>query len=318
MQFHEPQLRRLRALAQLGEPLVTDQLDSPEVRRRLRDVEVLVTSWGCPQLTAERLAAAPRLDAVFHAAGSVRELVSDDVWRRGLLVTNAADENAVPVAEFTLAAIIFAGKRAPFLAQYGRTHRDDWSYVDRAGLSNRGSTIGVVGYSRTGRRVVQRLQALDVDVLVADPYAVDTDVADAGARLVDLTELLVSSDTVTLHVPALPSTRHLIGATELGLLRDGATVVNTARGSVLDTEALEKECASGRLHAILDVTEPEPLPASSVLYDLPNVMITPHVAGSLGSESRRMSDSALDELERYATGQPARAPVRASELEASA
>ncbi|AYY13888.1 hydroxyacid dehydrogenase [Actinobacteria bacterium YIM 96077] len=318
MQFHEPQLRRLHALAELGEPLVTDELDSPEVRRRLRDVDVLMTSWGCPRLTAERLAAAPRLSAVFHAAGTVRDLVSDDVWRRDILVTNAADDNAIPVAEFTLAAIIFAGKGAPFLAQHVRTHRDDWSGIDRAALSNRGGTIGVVGYSRTGRRVVERLRSLDVDVLVADPYVSEADVTTAGARLVELSDLLLACDILTLHVPALPSTRHLVGATELSLLRDGATVINTARGAVLDTEALEKECAAGRLHAILDVTEPEPLPASSVLYELPNVMITPHIAGSLGSETQRMSDSALDELERFVSGQPARASVDPSELEASA
>jgi phosphoglycerate dehydrogenase-like enzyme len=123
---------------------------------------------------------------------------------------------------------------------------------------------------------------------------------------------------LTLHVPALPATRHLIGAKELALLRDGATVINTARGSVIDTAALESECVSGRLDAILDVTEPEPLPADSPLYDLPNVMITPHIAGSLGSETRRMSESALDELERYLSGLPPRAPVTADEIAVSA
>ncbi len=123
---------------------------------------------------------------------------------------------------------------------------------------------------------------------------------------------------LTLHVPALPATRNLIGAAELALLRDGATVINTARGAVLDTAALESECASGRIDAILDVTEPEPLPAGSLLYDLPNVMITPHIAGSLGSETRRMSESALDELERYLSGRPPRAAITRDEFVVSA
>ncbi|WP_240777173.1 hydroxyacid dehydrogenase [Nonomuraea basaltis] len=319
VQFQEPQLRRLRGLVELTDPISTDDLDSAHVRRRLREVEVLVTSWGCPQLTAERLAGAPRLRAIFHCAGTVRTFVTDEVWRRGILVTNAADENAIPVAEFTLAAIIFAGKKAPFLAQDARKHRDNWSYSTRRGeLSNRGRTIGVVGFSRTGRRVVERLRTLDVDILVADPYADPAEVAAAGGRLVSLPDLLPRCDVLTLHVPALPSTRHLIGAPELALLRDGATVINTARGAVLDTAALERECATGRLDAMLDVTDPEPLPADSLLYDLPNVMITPHVAGSLGSETRRMSESALDELERYLSGQPPRAAVTADEFVVSA
>ncbi|WP_306744886.1 hydroxyacid dehydrogenase [Saccharothrix yanglingensis] len=309
-QFQRAQLDRLDRLADLGDPACTAELDSPAVRRRLRDVDVLLTSWGCPSLTAERLAAAPGLRAVFHCAGTVRPLVTDEVWRRRILVTNAADENAIPVAEFTLAAIVFAGKKAPFLAQDARRHRDDWSYATARGeLSNRGRTIGVVGFSRVGRRVVDRLRTLDVHVLVADPYADPARVAAAGARLVELPELLRASDVLTLHVPSLRSTHHLIGAAELALLRDGATVVNTARGAIVDTGALERECATGRLDAILDVTDPEPLPADSVLYDLPNVMITPHVAGSLGAETRRMSDSALDELERHLTGLPPRAAV---------
>ncbi|MET8161339.1 hydroxyacid dehydrogenase [Sphaerisporangium sp. NPDC005289] len=310
VQFHEPQLRRLRELVELGEPVLIDDLDAARARRRLREVEVLVTSWGCPPLTAERLADAPRLRAVFHCAGTVRSFVTDEVWRRGILVTNAADENAIPVAEFTLAAVIFAGKKAPFLAQDARRHRDDWSYAARRGeLSNRGRTVGVVGFSRVGRRVVERLRDLELDVLVADPYASPAEVRAAGARPVELPELLRRCDVLTLHVPALPSTRHLIGAEELARLRDGVTVINTARGAVLDTAALERECAAGRLDAILDVTDPEPLPAGSVLYDLPNVMITPHVAGSLGAETRRMSESALDEIERYLTGRPPRAAV---------
>jgi phosphoglycerate dehydrogenase-like enzyme len=274
-------------------------------------VEVLVTSWGCPQLTAERLADAPKLKAIFHCAGTVRSFVTDEVWRRGILVTTAADENAIPVAEFTLAAVIFAGKKAPFLAQDARRHRDDWSSyaASRGELSNRGRTIGVVGFSRTGRRVTERLRSLEVDVLVADPYADPAEVSAAGGSLVPPPAQLRRCDVPTLHVPALPATRHLIGAAELALLRDGATVINTARGAVLDTAALENECASGRIDAILDVTDPEPLPASSLLYDLPNVMITPHIAGSLGAETRRMSESALDELERYLSGRPPHAAI---------
>ncbi|GAB2951292.1 hydroxyacid dehydrogenase [Nonomuraea fastidiosa] len=319
LQFGQRQLHRLREMAELGDPICVDDLDTPSARRRLRESEVLLTSWGCPPLTTERLADAPRLRAIFHCAGTVRPFVTDEVWRRGIVVTSAADANAIPVAEFTLAAVIFAGKKAPFLAQDARKHRDDWSYASQRGeLSNRGRTVGVVGFSRVGRRVVERLRSLEVDVLVSDPYAAQEEVSAAGGRLVELPELLRRCHVLTLHVPSLPATRHLIGAAELAMLRDGATVINTARGAVLDTAALERECASGRLDAILDVTDPEPLPAESVLYELPNVMITPHIAGSLGSETRRMSDSALDELERHLAGLPLRTAVTPDEFAVSA
>jgi len=316
LQFHAHQVDRLRDLAVVGEPLRLDDLDGADGRTQLAAAEVIVTSWGAPPITPAQLAAAPRLRAILHAAGTVRGLVPDEAWARGIVVTSAADENARPVAEYTLAAIILAGKRAPFLAAEARTRRDRWSFADERGdLSNRGRTVGIVGWSRIGRRTVELLDVLETDaVLVADPTITADDLRGTGAQLVDLPELLRRSDIVSLHAPALPETRHLIGAAELALMRDGATLINTARGVLVDTAALEREAVAGRLFAILDVTEPEPLPATSILYDLPNVMLTPHIAGSLGSETRRMSDHTLDELERLILGQPVLTPVTREHL----
>lgn len=319
-QFDSPRLQRLAGLVDLGGQAWTDSLDSPELAKRLADVEILVTSWGVPLLTSERLARMPKLRAVFHCAGTVRSFASEELWERGILVTNGADANAIPVAEFTFASIVLAGKKAHVLANDARTHREDWKYTTMRGeLGNIGRVIGVIGYSRIGRRVVQLAQQLqDVTVLVSDPHADPLAVKAAGGRLVPLEELLPASDIVTVHAPALPETRHMIGAPELRAMKDHATLINTARGSLVDTSALEVECATGRIHALLDVTEPEPLPADSVLYDLPNVIITPHIAGSLGTETRRMSDAALDDLERYLTGQELLAQVVPEDLSLSA
>ncbi|TDC84997.1 hydroxyacid dehydrogenase [Micromonospora sp. KC606] len=309
--FDEARLARLAELVALADPIWVDDLDSPAARARLAVVEVLVTSWGAPMLTPERLAAAPALRAVFHSAGSVRSLVTSEVWRRGIRVTNAADANAIPVAEYTLAAIIFAGKKAPFIAADPDAAYQGWGHRDGYGdLSNYRRTVGVVGFSRIGRRVVDLLGCLEsAQCLVADPHADPTEVALAGATLVDLRELLPRSEILSLHAPALPSTHHMIGAAELALLPDHATVINTARGSLVDSEALAAECRSGRLFAILDVTEPEPLPADAALRAAPNVMITPHIAGSLGSEILRLTDHTLDELSRWITAEPLRAEV---------
>ncbi|RAX18152.1 hydroxyacid dehydrogenase [Pseudarthrobacter sp. AG30] len=319
-QFDSLRLDRLAGLVDLGKAPWTDSLDNPAITGHLADVEILLTSWGVPRLDAPALARMPNLRAVFHCAGTVRSFVTPELWKRGIVVTNGADANAIPVAEFTFASIVLAGKKAHVLANDARIHREDWGYATSRGeLGNIGRVIGVIGFSRIGRRVVRLVQQLqDVTCLVSDPHADSAAVADAGGKLVSLQELLESSDIVTVHAPALPETRHMIGSAELQAMKDHATLINTARGSLVDTKALEAECATGRIQALLDVTEPEPLPADSILYDLPNVEITPHIAGSLGTETRRMSDAALNDLERYLTGQQLAAQVVSADLSLSA
>jgi phosphoglycerate dehydrogenase-like enzyme len=317
-QFGQAELARLATAAALGEPLAATELSSAQARARLAVVEVLITSWGCPPLDREVLRHAPRLRAVLHAAGSVRGHVGQAVFDRGIRVTTAADANAQPVARYTLAAILWAAKKAPFLAADARTHRDDWGYRQGRGELGGTPTVVLVGFSRVGRRVARLLLLAGVTgVLVVDPFADPAAVAAAGAALTTLEEALPRADVLSLHAPDLPATRHLIGPAELAALPPGATLINTARGGLVDHAALEQACRTG-LHAILDVTEPEPLPRSSVLYDLPNVMITPHVAGSLGAETRVMTASALTELERYAAGLPPLDAVTAQSLERQA
>lgn len=296
--FDEPRLQRLRSFAS-AEPLLIDSAATDA-----GDTEILVTSWGAPRLDAELLDRMPRLRAVVHAAGSVQGLVSDELWDRGIAVTSAADANAIPVAEFAFATIVLSFKRS-FV--HVRTQEHDvvgWEQlVTRRSYGSVGRTVGIVGFSRIGRRVVRMLRHLgDVRILVADPFVDPVDVAAAGAELVPLAEMLGQVDVLSLHAPALPETRHMIGRAELAALRTGATVINTARGSIIDHDALLAECASGRLDAVLDVTEPDPLPMHSALRRLPNVALTPHIAGSMGAETRRLADSALDDIETLLRG----------------
>jgi phosphoglycerate dehydrogenase-like enzyme len=154
-------------------------------------------------------------------------------------------------------------------------------------------------------------------VLFVDPFADPAAVAASGAELATLEAALPRADVLSLHAPDLPTTRHMIGDAELAALPPGATLINTARGRLVDHAALEKACQAG-LSAILDVTDPEPLPLTSVLYELPNVMITPHVAGALGAETRLLTASALTELERYAAGLPPLDAVTAESLRVQA
>jgi phosphoglycerate dehydrogenase-like enzyme len=275
--------------------------DDPRDAVLLTEVEVLVTGWGSPELDAGRLDRMPRLRAVAHSAGSVKPVVDDVVWSRGIAVTSSAAANAVPVAEFTVAMIVLAAKRAfATAAALGSATgpvdvEGSWPVVGMHGI-----TVGVVGASRVGRAVIERLRAHDVRVLVSDPYLDDDEATLLGVTVVDLDTLAVTSDIVTLHAPLLPSTRGMIDRHVIGLLRPGSTVVNTARGAILDQDALADRLDRGDLAAVLDVTEPELLPPDARLRSTPNTFITPHIAGSLGNELRRLAENAVRETIAFA------------------
>lgn len=310
--FDGPRMLRLTSLSSAA----SLRLDDGPVG----DTEILLTSWGAPRLDAVVLDRMPRLRAVVHAAGSVQDLVSDALWDRGIVVTSAADANAVPVAEFAFASIVLAFKRA-FAHVRTQEHESlGWGdLVTSTAYGSAGRTVGVVGFSRIGRRVVQMLQQMeDVTVLVADPVVDASAVAEAGAQLVTLAELLRRSDVLSLHAPALPETRHMIGRAELAALRDGATVINTARGSLIDHDALLEACASGRIDAVLDVTDPDPLPVDAPLRHLPNVALTPHIAGSMGTDVRRLADAALDDVEALLAGESLPGAITRRDMQVSA
>lgn len=291
-------------------PLMT--FDNPRALRLLPHCDVLLAHWGCPVMDEQFLANAPRLRLVAYAGGSVRAIASPALWASGVTVTSAAWANAHPVAEYALAAILFANKGA-FLAR--DAYRAQRSRMQRwRGGGNRGRCVGVVGASHTGRRLIELLRPFDLEVVVADPYLSAADAAALGVRRVEPDELLRMSDIVTLHVPELPSTHHLLDRAALGLMRSGAVLVNTSRGSVVDEQALSDELRSGRLSAVLDVTAVEPSPDDSPLYELPNVFLTPHIAGATGAEVPRLTALAIAEIERYARGLGPRFPITEDDL----
>ncbi|MFH8338400.1 hydroxyacid dehydrogenase [Streptomyces sp. AM6-12] len=312
-------MARLTGLADLDPALVADDFTADGIAAELARADVLFTFWGCPPLGPEVLAGAPRLRAVVHAAGSVKDFVTDACWERGIALSSAADANALPVAEYALAMILLANKRALRTRDHYRAVRArlSWQHEYRD-AGNYRRAVGIVGASRTGRRLIALLAPYDMELLVYDPYLSAAEARALGVRPAGLDELCARCDVVSLHAPALPETRHLIDERRLKLMPDGATLVNTARGALVDTDALVRELTSGRLNAVLDVTEPEVLPPDSPLYDLDNVVLTPHIAGSLGGELHRMADSALDELERLAHGRPFAHPVVREQFERSA
>jgi phosphoglycerate dehydrogenase-like enzyme len=267
----------------------------------LAEAEIILSGWGMAKMDEAFLAAAPKLKAVFYGAGSIRGFTTDAAWERGILVTSAYAANAIPTAEFALSQILFCLKRG---WHYALTIRRDGRYPKRGPVPGAyESTVGLVSLGMIGSYVAKLLQAFDVNVLA---YTSSEDkAARLGAQRASLLEVFQRADVVSLHTPWLKETEGMITGELLAAMKPGATFINTARGAVVrEQELIAVLQERPDLYAVLDVTYPEPPVEGSPLYTMPNVVLTPHIAGSMSAECRRMGRYAIDELKRYIDGEP--------------
>lgn len=313
--FPDERLKRLEpGIRVLSVEPITDFHDAARADE-LAEVEMLITGWGCATIDRAALERMPRLRWIAHAAGTVKGHLSDEVWRRGIQVSSATRANAIPVAEYTVAMILLAGKQAFRLAADLHATRAAVAPDERyPTMGNYGKRVGLIGASTIGRLVIEYLRPFELEVVIADPFLAETDAAHLGVRLMELDELLATSDVVSVHAPELPTTRNMIDARRVDLMRPGTTFVNTARGSLVDHDALRRRARAGELFLILDVTDPEPLSPDDPLYDTPDVLLTPHIAGSLGTELGRLAMTAISEANRIARGLPFEHAVDARSL----
>lgn len=292
----------IASLVEIVAPAQTAQSvrDHPTI---LANVDVILSGWGMAVLDEALLQAAPNLKAVFYGAGSIRYFVTDALWERGIVVTTAAHANAVPVAEFTVAAIVMSLKQ---VWRFSRVVRETRQFVARTSIPGMyGSTVGLIGLGVIGRMVAERLRSYDVHLLAHDPYAAANVGVALGVELCALDDLFVRCDVVSLHAPWLPQTEGMITGAHLAAMKQYATFINTARGALVrETEMIDVLQRRPDLYAVLDVTYPEPPASDSPLYSLPNVVLTPHIAGSVGAECRRMGRAMVDELGRFVRGEP--------------
>lgn len=289
----------------------TSQRALQEDAKKLAEVELLFTSWGAPHLDAKALKLLPNLRGVFNAAGTIRGIVTDAFWERNIPICSAVALNAIPVAEYVFAQIILCLKHSYYFA---RITREKKCYADRNILPIRfgsyGAVIGLVSLGQIARQLLVRLQTLNVQVQVYDPFLSEASARELGVALVDLPTLFSTSDIVSLHTPLLPETEGMITGELLEHLKPGAAFINTARGAVVDEDALCKVLAKRPdIQAVLDVTHPEPPQQDSPLYTLPNVFLTPHIAGSLDRECARMGDAMAEEARRLLAGEPLKLKV---------
>lgn len=293
-------------------------LDAPHTSQSIRSrpdllsrAEVILSGWGGPTLDEAFLEAAPKLQAFFYAAGSLSGILTDAALERHITVTSAAQANAVPVAEYTFATIIFSLKHGWRLSRELRKQRvfDPTARDDAPGCYKR--IVGLVSLGAIARKVLQMLRPMDLSVVVYDPHLSTEDAHRLGVTKVDLAELFRVSDVVSIHTPELPETEGMINGRLLSSMKSGATFINTARGKLVRTDELIAVAAIRTdLQFVLDVVDPEPLPFDSMLYHLDNVMLTPHIAGSAGEECRRMGRYMVEEVQRYVSGLPLKYAIK--------
>ncbi|MBN1671478.1 MAG: hydroxyacid dehydrogenase [Kiritimatiellae bacterium] len=310
-ELFSPQDReRLNALGEVSWTDSAKQLSVQDAGAFLADCAVGVGSWGTPFPSADLLARCPGLRLWEHVAGTVKRMFGPHLQGRNLTIASCAPAIAENVAELAVGELLIGLRRVLDNAAANREGRARKAANSRTLAA---AVIGVVGASHVGRAAIRLLKAFGSKILVYDPYLPAEEAAKLGATKADTVEALCrQADAVTLHTPALPATRHIIGKPEFEAMPDDAVFVNTSRGMCVDEAALIAELEKGRLFAFLDVTDPEPAAADSPLRRLPNVVLTSHIAGG---KDHRIGAQAVDDIAAFLQGGTPRMAVTQDMLE---
>jgi phosphoglycerate dehydrogenase-like enzyme len=289
-------------------PTIVNSKNLEECLPELRNLQVIFATWGMLKLTEAHLDRMPNLRAVFYAAGSVR-FFARPLLERGIIVVSCAASNAVPVAEFTVGQILLANKGYFRNTREYRAKGGDYLQAFR-GQGNFEANVSLLGAGQIGRKVIELLQPYKLSLLVFDPFLSDADAASLGVEKVELAEAFARGAIVSNHLADLPQTVRLINGALFSSMPRDATFINTGRGATCDHDDLIRVFRERPdLTALLDVTDPEPLPLGARLWSLPNVYISGHIAGSIGNERVRNADYAIEEFGRWSKGEPLRYAV---------
>ncbi len=300
-----------------GEVVLYEGADFEDVEKTksyVKDADVIITSWGTPKLTKEYLDLCPNLKAVMHAAGSVKGVVDEEEFMaRGIRVTGSAVALGEGVAETAVGLLITAAKGVFTLSRDTRNglwkdHKDEY-VTDIYDI-----TVGVISGGFVGRHFIKLMQNFNVDILLYDPTLSAEQVAALGATKAELDEMLSKSDVISVHAPSIPATAKMLNASNLHLIKDGAVLINTSRGAVFDEPALIEELKKQRFFACIDVTDPEPPTLQNELRYLPNVVLTPHIAGAAANGQRRIAKHICEEMDRFAAGETMRTEIDLTKL----
>ena len=303
-------LDRLSELVEIPDRVYTKE-DVLREKESFVGVRYIFSTWGMPEFEKEEIRAIfPKLEAVFYAAGSVQRFARPFL-ELGIRVFSAWAANAIPVAEYTFAQITLGMKG---FYQSSRIFKEKGRKAARECFAhfpgNYDASVGIIGAGMIGKLVIKKLGALKVKILVFDPFLPDEKAKELGVEKVDLLTLFSSCQVVSNHLANNEQTRGMLRKEHFAAMLPYATFLNTGRGAQVSEEGLiavlkERE----DLTAVLDVTFPEPPEEGSAFYRLPNVILTPHIAGSEGNEVRRMTEYMLEEAASFIENKPLRYDV---------
>lgn len=312
---------RIRARADFSDEIYSSKdLDDPALAGLFARTRVIFSSWGMPALTEKQIEAHfPNLEAVYYAAGTV-QYFARPFLKRGVRVFSAWAANGVPVVEFTVAQIVLAGKGYfQSLRRYRERDRKAAFAYTMSLPCNYNIRVGILGAGVIGREVMARLKAYQYEVLAYDPYVSDEVLSSLGAKRASLEEIFSTCQIISNHVANLPATVGMIDGKLLHSMLPNAALINTGRGAqVVESELIAALKACPDRTALLDVTWPEPPEEGSEFYTLPNVFLTPHIAGSQNNEWARMALYMVEEFERTEDHLPVRYEVTEKMLETMA
>lgn len=296
MVFNEKCLNRL---SNSGDVVINEGgTDFESVAKVIKDADAVVTSWGNNPIDEKHLELCPNLKILLHAAGSVKPVVSDALWEKGVRVTASANVLSMGVSETALGFTIAASKN--FFAHNENIHNGGWAEGKENIRELYDLTIGVVGGGWAGRHYIELMQAFDVDILLYDPFLTEEKAKAMGVRKASFEEVLKESDIISIHAPQIPETYHMFNAETLKLMKKDAVLINTARGTIIDETALYEHMKAGNLkYACLDVTDPEPPAVDNPLRTLKNCIMTPHLAGLANNGLKKIGQHVCEELESY-------------------
>ena len=284
-----------------------DGADKALIKEKLADCDAYMTCWGSPCLDVELLEGAPRLRLLAHLGSSVASYAGEAVWDRGVRVISAFDYFSESTAEGAIAYMLAALRRIPF--DSGRLKNERIWRVE--GDTSNGlihKTVGIVSYGGVGRHVVKKLQPFNVKLKVYDIVDIPKEEQEKyGFEQVGIEELFSTCEVISLHTPYNPKTHHMIDDRLLSMIKKGALLVNTARGGIIDQEALTRHLAKGDFNAALDVFEKEPIDMNDPLLTMDNVMLMPHQGGPTTNLRAPLTrDLLLDAHAFLANGTPLR------------
>ena len=265
--------------------------------------ECIFSTWGMPSLTGEQIDRYfPNLKAVFYAAGSVQYFARPFI-ERGIHVLSSWQANGIPVAEYTVSTILLSNKGMLRRADDYRADKSKSTPNDYPG--NFGCKVGLIGFGAIGRKVAEYMKTYRVELMAYDPYVPDEVLSGLNVKRATLDEIFETCQTISNHLPNNEQTKGMLNYDLFRRMKPNATFLNTGRGAqVVEPDLVRALTEQPRRTAILDVTWPEPCPEDSPLWSLPNVLITPHIAGSAGDEVMRMGEYMLGECERMLAGEP--------------